>query len=119
LNNEESHLVKFLRKFCKNDKDETVFSVIKLRCVGLLWSDDSVKEKVVELYDIIQDEMSPNHGKVTCNDRDLKECFLFLCELATNVVYKLKAEKNEENEEVADSAVFKDLYEAFLDAVFD
>jgi hypothetical protein len=61
-----------LRKVCKNDKDETVFSVMKLRCVGYLWSEDSIKKKVVDLYDIIQDEMTQNHGKVTCNDKDLK-----------------------------------------------
>ena len=48
-----------------------MFSVLKLRTVGLLWTDDKDNKKALEFYDIVVDEMSVNNKRVTCNDRDL------------------------------------------------
>lgn len=56
-----TELIAFLNDTCHIDVDEyegidpSAYSVRKLKCVGLLWCDGSAKEKVVELYDMIQD----------------------------------------------------------------
>ena len=61
LNDENSELMTFLKTVCMEkesvDKsgDNMRFSSFMLRTLGLLWCDGNIEEKVVEFYDILQD----------------------------------------------------------------
>jgi hypothetical protein len=39
------------------DKSEIVFDVKKLKLLGILWCNGDPREKITELYDVIQDNL--------------------------------------------------------------
>ena len=53
--------------------------------MGILWCDGEPKEKIIELYHVLQD----NHQeKIAWNDKDLPATLKNLFDLATSVVFK-------------------------------
>ena len=56
LNDPDSDFVKFLKETCSSEnpyEEKTLFSVQKLRNLGILWCNGSAKEKAFEFYDVI------------------------------------------------------------------
>mgnify|MGYP000382364270 CR=1 FL=1 len=84
LRNPESDFVKFLVKECQSAQGEYLhFSTFKLRCLGILWCEGSPIEKVVELFDNLQD----GQYTISCNDRDFKPNLFQMFYFATECVF--------------------------------
>jgi len=84
LKNPDSEFVKFLNEFCGVEGQTNVFKPNKLRILGLLWCEGTPKEKVVELYDCLQDAHQP---KISATDKDFKPHFFELLDIATECVF--------------------------------
>ena len=125
LKNPDSELVKFLNEFCGVENMPNHFKPSKLRILGLLWCEGSPKEKVVELYDCLQDAHQP---KISATDKDFKPHFYELLDLATECVFiyepvhmgtgePYSAVSKEMIQGVKDS-MYDDVSEAFIDEIF-
>lgn len=68
LHSEESGLIKFLNATCLHEGNADQYCIQNLRCIAILWCDGDVKEKVPELYDILQDNDQPS---IAANDKDV------------------------------------------------
>ena len=110
LNNEDSDFVKFLREYCSEGDD---FSIFKLRCIGILYCDGSHHEKASELYDCMQDG---DQETIACNDKDFKPNLYQLFFLATEMVF---TQVGHEADVEAAKENYDDIAEEFLDSVFD
>jgi len=54
----ETSLIKFLNITCKYEQEgleEPAYDIINLHCIAMLWCDGEANEKVVELFDLLQD----------------------------------------------------------------
>ena len=121
LNNIDSEFVAFLNKNCKMDPDEAedqpenVYSVHKIRILGILWCDGDAKEKAIELYDVIS-----NQEYLTWGDKDFKPTMTQLFSFATTIIHGyFKDEPNAP--ELPDGAedLFDSMCEEFLDNIFE
>ena len=89
-----SELIQFLKDTCLvddspefKDIDRKAFSVRKIKCVGLLWCDGSNKEKVVELYDMIQDN---NQERIAADDKDFKKNLFLIFDFASTFCFRFE-----------------------------
>jgi hypothetical protein len=106
--------------------DPSAFSVRKLKCVGLLWCDGEPEEKVVELYDMIQDN---NQERIAADDKDFKKNLYLIFDFASTYCFRFemlymgtdettRAPSQDEIERVRAEG-YDELAEAFLDDVFE
>ena len=56
-----------------------------MKCLGLLWCDGDIKEKIYEFYDILQDD---KQDKIAANDKEFKPTFNQLLDFATEMVFE-------------------------------
>lgn len=128
-----SELISFLKDTCLvddspeyKDIDKNAYSVRKIKCVGLLWCDGSHKEKVVELYDMIQDN---NQHSIAANDKDFRRNLFLIFDFASTFCFKfemvymgtnetMRAPGQDEIDKVREET-YDELAEEFLDIVFE
>ena len=94
--------------------------------MGLLWCDGSDKEKVVELYDMIQDN---NQEKIASNDKDFPKNLDLIFDFASTFCFKyemeymgtnetMRAPRDDEIQQVREET-YPELAEEFLDLIFE
>ena len=128
-----SEMIRFLNDTCRvdgspefKDVDKNAYSVRKLKCVGLLWCDGSNKEKVVELYDMIQDN---NQSRIAADDKDFRKNLFLIFDFASTFCFKFEMIYMNTNEtartpgqdeiERVRSETYDELCEEFLDLIFE
>lgn len=86
-----SKLVQFLNETCREysptyaGSSKKTYSVQKLRCLAILWCEDSPEEKVVEFWNMLQDSYQ---SKIAALDKDFKPNMELLFEISTTWVIK-------------------------------
>ncbi|CDW79357.1 UNKNOWN [Stylonychia lemnae] len=132
LFDEQSTLYKIMTSGTfKNDETETEMNVQYLMLFGLLYCQGSNDEKAQVLYDIFQDGLQE---LISANDKDIKDCFWRLLDMASHVIHKWSQDFGDEevkqsgieklfakNEDDLDQwkQVVETIQEQFLDTVFD
>ena len=68
---DKNKLQKFLNTTClytEEGLEKTAYSVKNLRCLAILWCNGDKNEKVIELYDMLQDN---DQDSIAANDKDI------------------------------------------------
>ena len=87
LEDEKSEFVSFLNDSCGVKDKLNHFNVERLRTIGLLWCDGDVEEKVLEIYDVLQEN---GNEKIASNDKDFKKYYYEIIYLSTEMVFQLQ-----------------------------
>jgi len=132
LKDDETKLVKLLNATCiyehgstdlAVDQEATCYDIRFLRGWAILWCDGNAKEKVPELYDMLQDNNQPT---ISAGDKDFNVTMTFLFDCAGYTIDRnyniisdeeLKPELTEEELE-AKAEKYDEIFEQFLDTVF-
>ena len=95
----------------------------KLKCLGLLWCDGDVKEKVPEFYDILQQE---GDASIAHNDKDFKSTLFCIFDFSSQMVFEQEVallgeicQVPPEKIEAIKEEMYEELMEDFEDAIFD
>lgn len=121
-----SKLMQLLDKTCKYEGDDAKsdrsYSIKNLRIFAMIWCDGDVKEKVVEFYDMLQDNDQPS---IAASDKDFNKNFYPILDWAYLNVMKYEhlvtgSEPNTLNDEKIEELKekYEELAETFLDEVF-
>ena len=85
----DSMLVRYLRAVCSVDQDrdsekeydEIKFLVHKLKCIGILLCDGSIKQKATEFFNLAQPQTDKQ--SIACSDKNLRQAFQFAIDFST------------------------------------
>eukprot|EP00347_Sterkiella_histriomuscorum_P018693 403344536 len=135
LTNNDSALTKIMTSSCfklEDSENEVEMSIQYLLLFGLLYCQGTPEEKSSCLYDILQDGLQE---QISANDKDLKDCFWRLLELASVQIHKWSQEVGDEEvknvgieqinmrdsqlEKERWDQVYENIQEKFLDQIFD
>lgn len=89
LSYEDSALMKLLNACCKyegeNPKDPKSYDIENLRIFGMIWCAGDDKEKVIEFYDMLQDNDQPD---IAATDKDFNVNFYKILDWAAFNIFK-------------------------------
>lgn len=120
-----SQFVLFLNDACGVEGKKDHFVVERLKTIGLLWCDGDTEEKVLEVYDCLQDN---GQTKIACNDKEFKRYFGELLYLSTQMVFELQPKYDDDGkpdlfkiqiDEGLREQKLDELREEFLDTIFE
>lgn len=102
LKSMESDFVKFLMSVCCDDEDTSKLSIFKLRLIGILWCDGDKTEKVVELFECMQDHDNPS---ISAHDKDFEANIFQLYDFALRMVFENEPKYMNTSQRVAETKI--------------